>query len=131
MDHPVGPAVLSGIVRDMLSKKGVTDAGYAWALILAVIALAFGVVARLSAARKGSKGARLHSAMLLIPCAGIIGTLPWVLQLGETVKIVASSHEHRRHCRCDGVAGYPDVQGLNARPRPPRRQPDFACRMLA
>ena len=65
-------------------------AGYAWALILAVIALAFGVVARLSAARKGSKGAGLHSAMLLIPCAGIIGTLPWVLQLGETVKIVAS-----------------------------------------
>jgi hypothetical protein len=64
--------------------------GYAWALILAVIALAFGVVARLSAARNGSKGARLHSAMLLIPCAGIIGTLPWVLQLGETVKIVAS-----------------------------------------
>ena len=64
--------------------------GYAWALILAVIALAFGVVARLSAARTGSKGARLHSAMLLVPCAGIIGTLPWVLQLGETVKIVAS-----------------------------------------
>ena len=28
--------------------------------------------------------------MLLVPCAGIIGTLPWVLQLGETVKIVAS-----------------------------------------
>ena len=64
--------------------------GYAWALILAVIALAFGVVARIRAARDGSKGARLHSAMLLSPCAAIIGTLPWVLQLGETVKIVAS-----------------------------------------
>lgn len=64
--------------------------GYVWALTLAVLALAFGVVARLRAARDGSKGARLHSAMLLSPCAAIIGTLPWVLQLGETVKIVAS-----------------------------------------
>ena len=65
-------------------------AGYVVALTLAVIALAFGVVVRLRAARDGSKGARLHSAMLLIPCAAIIGTLPWVLQLGETVKIVGS-----------------------------------------
>ena len=64
--------------------------GYAWALILAVIALALGVVARLRDPRKGSKGARLHSAMLLVPCAIIIGTVPWVLQLGETVKIAAS-----------------------------------------
>jgi hypothetical protein len=28
--------------------------------------------------------------MLMGPCAVIIGTLPWVLQLGETVKIAAS-----------------------------------------
>ena len=65
-------------------------AGHAWALILAVIGLALGMVVRLRAARSGSKGAPLHSAMLLIPCAVIIGTLPWVFQLGETVKIVAS-----------------------------------------
>ena len=65
-------------------------AGFVLALILAVIALAFGVVARLRAARDGSKGARLHTALLLGPCAGIIGTLPWLLQLGETVKIAAS-----------------------------------------
>ena len=65
-------------------------AGHAWALILAVIGLALGMVVRLRAARNGSKGAGLHSAMLLLPCAIIIGTLPWVLQLGETVKIAAS-----------------------------------------
>ena len=64
--------------------------GYAWALILAVIGLAFLVAARLRDARSGSKGARLHNAMLMGPCAIIIGTLPWVLQLGETVKIAAS-----------------------------------------
>ena len=64
--------------------------GRAWALILAVIALALGVVARLRAPRNGSKGAPPHRAILLIPCAIIIGTLPWVLQLGETVKNVAS-----------------------------------------
>ena len=64
--------------------------GFGGSLIFALLAVALGVVARIRAARDGSKGARLHSAMLLIPCAGIIGTLPWVLQLGETVKIVAS-----------------------------------------
>jgi uncharacterized membrane protein len=64
--------------------------GRAWALILAVIALALGVAARLRAPRNGSKGAPSHGAILLIPCAIIIGTLPWVLQLGETVKNVAS-----------------------------------------
>jgi len=60
------------------------------ALILAVIGLALGVVARLRAQRNGSKGARPHGAILLTSCAIIIGTLPWVLQLGETVKNVAS-----------------------------------------
>lgn len=60
------------------------------ALILAGLGLALGVVARLRAQRNGSKGARPQDAILLIPCAIIIGTLPWVLQLGETVKNVAS-----------------------------------------
>ena len=65
-------------------------AGHVWVLILAVIGLALGVVARLRDARNGSKRARGHNAMLMIPCAIIIGTLPWVLQPGETVKVVAS-----------------------------------------
>ena len=64
--------------------------GHAWALILAVIALVLGVTARLPARRNGSRSAPLHSANLLLPCAIIIGTLPWVLRLGETVKIAAS-----------------------------------------
>ena len=64
--------------------------GRAWALILAIIALALGVAARLRAPRHGSKNAPLHSAILLIPCANIIGALPWVLELGEPVKIAAS-----------------------------------------
>jgi hypothetical protein len=64
--------------------------GRAWALTLAIIALVLGVTARLRARRNGLKDARLHSAILLIPCAIIIGTLPWLLQLGETVKNVAS-----------------------------------------
>jgi hypothetical protein len=64
--------------------------GRVWALILAVIGLALGVVARLRAPRTGSQTARLLDANLLIPCAIIIGTLPWVLQLGETVKIATS-----------------------------------------
>jgi hypothetical protein len=64
--------------------------GRAWALILAIVALALGVAARLRAPRHGSKDAPLHGAILLIPCAVIIGTLPWVLQLGETVKNIAS-----------------------------------------
>ena len=64
--------------------------GRAWALILAIIALALGVAARLRATRSGSKAAPVHSAILLIPCAIIIGTLPRVLQLDETVKNVAS-----------------------------------------
>ena len=63
--------------------------GRAWALILAIIGLALAVAARLRASRKGMKDASLHSALLLIPCAIIIGTLPWVLRLGETVKNVA------------------------------------------
>ena len=63
--------------------------GRAWALILAIIALALGVAARLRAARSGSKAAPLHG-ILLVSCAIIIGTLPWVLQLDGTVKNVAS-----------------------------------------
>lgn len=61
-----------------------------WALVLAVIALALGAVGRLRAPRNGSKGAPPHGAILLIPCAIIIGTLPKVLQLGETVASVTS-----------------------------------------
>ena len=64
--------------------------GRAVALILAVIGLVLGVGARLRAQRNGSQGARAQNGILLIPCAIIIGTLPWVLQLGETVKNVAS-----------------------------------------
>jgi len=64
--------------------------GHLVALILAVIALAAGVVARVRVPLNGSKGAPLYTALLLLPCGGIIGTLPWVLQLGETVKIAAS-----------------------------------------
>ena len=64
--------------------------GRAWALILAIIALALGVMARLRAPRHGLKAAPVHSAILLISCAIIIGTLPWVLQLGGTAKNVAS-----------------------------------------
>ena len=64
--------------------------GHAWPLILAIIALALGVVARLRPPRDQSNRAPLHNATLLIPSAIIIGTLPWVLQLGETVKIAAS-----------------------------------------
>jgi len=64
--------------------------GHAWALILAVIALVLGLAVRLRASRTGSKSAPLQRATLLGPCAVIIGTLPWVLQLGETVKIAAS-----------------------------------------
>jgi hypothetical protein len=62
---------------------------HAWVLILAVIALTLGLAARLRAARTGS-GAPSQSANLLVPCAIIIGTLPWALQLGETAKIAAS-----------------------------------------
>lgn len=64
--------------------------GHAFSLILAGIAVILGVAARLDASRKGSKGASVHGAILLGPCAIIIGTLPWVLHLGETVKIAAS-----------------------------------------
>ena len=64
--------------------------GHLVALILAVIALTAGVVARIRALRNGSKRAPLYTALLLLPCGGIIGTLPWVLQLGDTVKIAAS-----------------------------------------
>ena len=64
--------------------------GHAWGLILAGIALLLGVAARLDASRKGSKGAPVHGTILLGPCAIIIGTVPWVLELGETVKIAAS-----------------------------------------
>ena len=64
--------------------------GRAVALILAVIGLVLGLVARLRAQRNGSQAARAQNGILLIPCAIIIGTLPWVLQLGETVKNVAS-----------------------------------------
>ena len=64
--------------------------GRAWALFLAIIGLTLGVRARLRASRDGSNAASLHSALLLIPCAIIIGTLPWVLPLGETVKNAAS-----------------------------------------
>ena len=65
-------------------------AGHLVALILAVIALTAGVVAWVRAPRNGSKGAPLYTALLLLPCGVVIGTLPWVLQLGETVKIAAS-----------------------------------------
>ena len=64
--------------------------GYLVALILAVIGLAAGVVPRIRALRNGSKRAPLYTTLLLLPCGGIIGTLPWVLQLGDTVKIAAS-----------------------------------------
>jgi hypothetical protein len=64
--------------------------GRVLALILAVIVLVCGVVVRLRA-RRDSKGAPLHSATLLIPCAIIIGTLPWVLGLSETLKNIGSA----------------------------------------
>ena len=65
--------------------------GRAWALTLAIIALALGVAARLRASGvMDRRTRRCDSAILVIPCAIIIGTLPWVLQLGETVKNAAS-----------------------------------------
>lgn len=64
--------------------------GHAFALTLAVIVLVYEVVVRLRA-RRDSKGAPLHSATLLIPCAIIIGTLPWVLGLNATLKLIGSA----------------------------------------
>jgi uncharacterized membrane protein YoaK (UPF0700 family) len=63
--------------------------GRVWALVLAVIGLALGVVARRRAQRSGTSTAS-QNAVLLVPCAIIIGTVPWVLHLSETVRNSAS-----------------------------------------
>jgi len=64
--------------------------GRAWALILATLGLVLGVAARLRARRGGSASTLPRSTTLLVFFAIIIGTLPWVLGLGETVKNAGS-----------------------------------------
>ena len=60
------------------------------ALVLAVVGLGLGVVARWRARRGTSGSGAAPAATLLVPIAIIIGTLPGILDLGEIVKLVAS-----------------------------------------
>jgi hypothetical protein len=62
----------------------------ALALVLAVVGLGLGVVARWRARRGTSGSGAAPAATLLVPIVIIIGTLPGTLDLGETVKLVAS-----------------------------------------
>jgi hypothetical protein len=60
------------------------------ALLLAIIALGIGVVAVLRERRGGSKGGVPALVLVVGPVAGIIGMVPGVLRLSETVRVVAS-----------------------------------------
>ena len=60
------------------------------ALLLAIVALGFGVVAVLQERRGGSKVGVPALVLVVGPAAGIIGIAPGVLHLSETVRVIAS-----------------------------------------
>ena len=64
--------------------------GRAVALVLAIVGLTLGLIARYRDQRSRSRPAHPHLMIIAAPIAIIVGTLPAVLGLGERLSIAAS-----------------------------------------
>ena len=64
--------------------------GRAVALVLAIAGLTLGLIALYRDQRSGSRGTQRHVAIIGVPIAIMVGTLPAILGLGERLIIAGS-----------------------------------------